>query len=704
MGRNKSKTQYHNRRSGFKRRAKSGTAAARSPASLESVMTPTAQQSTSSQTQSQDSVQQTMEQVGLLEALMKERSSRGFDTSSLEKRILGLDGAKSIRTELQDFIDQNAGKFSGDDPAGVAAFELMESAVDLSEAALTASQEQAKEIYAKLNFIRELAKKTQGEQSDIANKLSEVIAPVEEQLKKRASFGEFIKEKAKDFRKTIPERIASKIPVVGGILGQFLRQRRESQEELERYSGQLQRTIARGGRKSSDLFGPGVTRRPRVGMAGEGGTRASDIPGLGGGTSLQDRENAFERTKPQLFPVSTLQSIYKEVVAIRKSVQKIEKSSGRGTGGGLLDSLKDRMFGRKSRIGRLFRRGKIGVKRLFRSLKRDGFRKTMGRAFGRSSAIGKALRRGRIGVKRLMRGGIARGMGKMVGRAGGGIMRAASGLGRGVMGAASGIGNAISSGGAAVAKTGGGMLSSLWEGTKSFAKGVANKLDAFKAIGGGISGLGKVVLGAIGPLIETVFTAKDISAIKNNPELTDEQKKEEIGKRLGKAIGSIIGSVGASVALGPAGPLVTAGLDMIGIGPGALGEWLTEQLGAKGLYDIANSISPSLFGLPSETEGGKPQGGQGAAGDATGTITAPATPNTTVGKMAQQMSVEQDNLQVAQVEAQAKTAGAGTATAPVSNAVVNTKISNTTNNFNDDLRIRNNEPTLKTMQMASHTF
>jgi hypothetical protein len=619
----------------------------------------------------------------------------------LEKRILGLDGAKSIRTELQDFIDQNAGKFSGDDPAGVAAFELMESAVDLSEAALTASQEQAKEIYAKLNFIRELAKKTQGEQSDVANKLSEVIAPVEEQLKKRASFGEFIKEKAKDFRKTIPERIASKIPVVGGILGQFLRQRRESQEELEKYSAQLQRTIARGGRKSSDLFGPGVTRRPRVGMAGEGGTRASDIPGLGL-SALQERERAFEESKPQklqLFPTSTIQSMYKEIVTIRKSVQKIEKAVGGGQKG-LLDSLKDRMFGRKSRVGRFFRRGKVGVKRLLRSLKRDGFRKTMGRMFGRSSRIGRAIRAGRVGMKRLMRGGVARGLGRATGMAG-----------RGIVSAASGVGSAIGRGASAVAKAGGGILSSMWEGTKSLAKGVASKVDAFKAIGGGIGGLGKVVIGAIGPLLEGFFATRDISAIKNNPELTDEQKKVEIGKRLGKAIGSIIGSVGASFALGPAGPLVTAGLDMLGIGPGALGEFLTEKLGAKGMYDIANSAFPSLFGLPSDEEkGAKPQSGQGAVSDttgvtpapseATGTITAPATPNTTVGNMARQMTAEQDSLQAVKLESQT----AGTATAPVSNAVVNTKISNTTNNFNDDLRIRNNEPTLKTMQMASHTF
>ena len=35
---------------------------------------------------------------------------------------------------------------------------------------------------------------------------------------------------------------------------------------------------------------------------------------------------------------------------------------------------------------------------------------------------------------------------------------------------------------------------------------------------------------------------------------------------------------------------------------------------------------------------------------------------------------------------------------------VQNKISNTTNNFNDDIRIRNNEPTIKQMQASTIAF
>jgi hypothetical protein len=67
--------------------------------------------------------------------------------------------------------------------------------------------------------------------------------------------------------------------------------------------------------------------------------------------------------------------------------------------------------------------------------------------------------------------------------------------------------------------------------------------------------------------------------------------------------------------------------------------------------------------------------------------------------------MQQHNAEMSALEAERGTA-AGTATKPSvsNNSVVQTKVSNTTNNFNDDLRIRNNEPTLKTMQMASHTW
>jgi hypothetical protein len=57
------------------------------------------------------------------------------------------------------------------------------------------------------------------------------------------------------------------------------------------------------------------------------------------------------------------------------------------------------------------------------------------------------------------------------------------------------------------------------------------------------------------------------------------------------------------------------------------------------------------------------------------------------------------NAAVAGLEA-AK-ADAAQPAAPSVNSVVTSKVNNTTNNFNDDLKIRNNEPTIKQAQMMA---
>jgi hypothetical protein len=215
-------------------------------------------------------------EISLLESIGLRRKELGFKTSDLDKYVVGMEGQKGVRSTIEEYVSQNKERFVGQDPASAAARELMDEATGLSEASIGASHDEAKAIYAKIQFIRELAKKTQGKQSDIAAKLDEIIAPVEEQLKKRTSFQEFIKEKAQTFRKTLPERLVSKIPIVGGILGEFLKQKRETQEELERYSGGLQQSIARRGKRSKDIDISGG----RVPRGVSDGVRASDIPSL----------------------------------------------------------------------------------------------------------------------------------------------------------------------------------------------------------------------------------------------------------------------------------------------------------------------------------------------------------------------------------------------------------------------------------------
>lgn len=678
---------------------------------------------------SQPAAQPQPQSVNLLEALGLQRREMGFETSSIEEYVTGGRNRKGVRDVLQDFIDANAEKFNAEDPAAMAAFELMESAAKLSDESLNASQEEAVRIYAKLKFIRDLANKTQGEQSEVAEQLKTIIEPIEKQMKERASFRGFLKEKIQDFRKTLPERLVSKIPVVGGLLGDFFKQKRLNQEELEAFSTTIQRDVARRGRLTGNLSLPGTGRRQRGGVGPVGGTRASDIPGLGATTSgLEERENVFETRRAEAFPTATLKSIYKEVVTIRKNVEKIAKSKGAGGEGGLMDTIQDRLFGRKSRFGRLLRRGKIGARRLMRGIKR-GAGRLFGRFFGRNTKAGRLLRRGRIGGKMLMRSA-GRGIGRMASGVGSGISRAASAVGRGlgsvastagrgISGAASTVGRGIGS----VASSAGGWLSRAW-GSVS---GAVSNLNPAKALGGAIkSGAGKVAKGiisipGIGALLSAAMGAFDIASIKKDPDLSPEEKKEQIGKRLVGTLGEVLGSIGGGVL----GSLIP-GIGQTGIGTilgsmggawvgGKIAELLADAIGGKGIYDMVASI-PGIGSLI-EVGGAEDQKektaaeqqvnktttgaeGQLVETQATGTISAPATPNTTVGRMANQLSAEQAALS----EAQAAATGTATATPVSNNSVVQTKINNTTNNFNDDLRIRNNEPTLKTMQMASLTW
>ena len=251
-------------------------------------------------------------QIGLLESLIKQRNEMGFESSELENYVVGMKGQKGVRSVVEDYIRSNRDKFNQEDPAGAAAYQLMEEAVTISESALTASHDQAKRIYAQVKFIRELAANTQGDQGDIATKLEEIISPIEKQLKKKSSFKAFLAEKASDFRKTIPEKIASKIPVVGGLLGEFLKKKREDREDIERYTGSLQKQIARKGRSGESLNVSG-----KRGFAEIGGTSAADIPGMLAGTASTQSSTA----SPQTGTSSTLGELLKEVSQIRKLLQ-----------------------------------------------------------------------------------------------------------------------------------------------------------------------------------------------------------------------------------------------------------------------------------------------------------------------------------------------------------------------------------------------
>jgi hypothetical protein len=532
-------------------------------------------------------------------------------------------------------------------PLMVSAATLLNEAKNLSIDAEFAESQEAKRIYAKIQVIRKLAQRS-ADSAAVTEKIDAAIKPVEEQLRKKASFAEFVRERVQEFRKTLPERLVSRIPVVGGLLGGFLRQRREAQEEMGDYERQLLR-------KGSGGFGGGGRRI------------------LGGMGGLSERERQFETTKAAAFPTKTIEAIYKEVVAIRKSVDKIARVSGGGSSS-ILDSLN---FGRRSRIGRLFRRGRLTARRLMRRL-RTGRTRIRTRI---SSAMRPTPRPIPPATRPMPRPPMP---------------RPTALVARPAIGGAAGVPAASSA-----ARGAGGWLSSAWNWTKN----AASSLNPMNTIKSAVkSGAGKIMksvvsLPGLGALISTAIGALDVINIRNDPSMNPEEKKEQIGRTIVGTLGSVIGSIIGGAA-GTTIPIPGIGTMIGAMGGAWVGEtlagMLADAVGGRGIYDMVYSI-PGARSLISVDEGTL---GTETGTGAEGTVTAPATPNTTVGKMANQYAAEQDALQNATASAMS---------GPPSNPTVNTanvrsNVTNNINNFNDDLRIRNNEPTIRTMQAASHMF
>jgi hypothetical protein len=229
----------------------------------------------------------------LLEALKEKRKELGDDTV-LEKVILGdriiettEDGGtkeiieRGIRDKAQEFVDRNAEMFDPNRMTGLAGRELLETAVTLSERAIEANtSSEASSILVKLKSIQDIAQKSTGAESyAVAMKIEELIKPVVENLKKRASFSSKISERLSETLQSIPERLAAKIPVIGGLLSGALREKRESTELQKQFTGRLTREISeRGSRTRGGRLEFGGSLGERYRRATGGGGMESSIP------------------------------------------------------------------------------------------------------------------------------------------------------------------------------------------------------------------------------------------------------------------------------------------------------------------------------------------------------------------------------------------------------------------------------------------
>lgn len=603
------------------------------------------------------------EKINFLQAILNERKAMGIETSELEEYVVGTAQKQGMRSIVETFISENREQFNQDDPAGAAAYELMKEAVVLSESSMKASFDDAKKIYAQLQFIRKVAANAKGKNSAIAKQMEGIIAPVEAQLKKRTSFAAFIKDKAESFKKTLPERLAAKVPVVGGLLSGFLRDKREAQESIELLSGRIQEQVSRGGQRGKDLDIDDAEQPRKSGGAGMmGGTRASDIPGLdvgGAGKGIP----------------STLGSIYKEITKIRTIIEsKFAPVESDAT------ELKAREAELEAKTG-----GKVSEKAIKMVTGEKGgggfLSSLLSNLFG--SGLGTLLSNGLVALSPI-------------------IMGAVGAIGTALMAAIAGLGTAIAAIGSAL----------LAVAIPALVATVG------AAIGGGLAWLINSGIDAIfGTNLAELMLEKDtytlgdidrenkiteqgkaadarIEAQRNTPEYTAAMSQDP--RMLPKLISEkkITGSEGLDILSsfesknGRGEDTDAIRARILEIDPKAVG----SNIGSFAAVNAAQSATAAAT-IPSMASAATSSTGSDQS-TSVGVISS-SSPNTTAGKMLNQYSAEQAALSNAQ------SAGTATAGGTVNNSSMNSNVSNVVNNFNDDLRIRNNEPTQKQMQTFS---
>ena len=607
------------------------------------------------------------EKINFLQAILNERKALGIETSELEEYVVGTAQKQGMRSIVETFISENREQFNQDDPAGAAAYELMKEAVVLSEASMKASFDDAKKIYAQLQFIRKVAANAKGKNAALAKQMEDIIAPVEAQLKKRTSFAAFIKDKAESFKKTLPERLAAKVPVVGGLLSGFLRDKREAQESIEMLSGRIQENVSRGGQKGKDLDIDDVGSPRRGGGTGMmGGTRASDIPGLdvgGAGKGIP----------------STLGAIYKEVTKIRSIIESkfapVESDSAE-------------VIAREAELeGNHVVGGKIS---------KDAAKMVMGESGGGGGGFLSSL------LSNLLGSALGPQLAKGLKALGPIIISAVGAIGSALMTAIAGLGSAIAAIGSAL----------LAVAIPALVATVG------AAIGGGLAWLINSGIDAIfGTNLAELMFDKDtwtfgdvdrenkiaeqgkaadarIEAQRNTPEYTAAMSQDP--RMLPKLISEkrITGSEGLDILSsfesknGRGEDTDAIRARILEIDPKAVG----SNIGSFAAVNAAQSATAAAT-IPSVSSAATSSTGSDQS-TSVGVISS-SSPNTTAGKMLNQYSAEQAALSNAQ------SAGTASVGGTVNNSSMNSNVSNVVNNFNDDLRIRNNEPTQKQMQTFS---
>lgn len=219
---------------------------------------------------------------GFRKALLQTMKDLGAEESQIQDAVL--DGLRETAEKLVAENEDIFGKRMEKTVEQSAAYELFEGVVRLGEAAAKAKTvSEKRKILQRLRTYKSVVGKVftggDGKKSAIAQKLLQMIETIETPLSKESGKRAAIKEGIQDYLKTVPERMAKKIPLIGGMLGGFLQRRRERKEDEAEALSSLTEEISRAGRTS--LYG-------RKGGGIDGLETGSGVDGLEAGLNTTD--------------------------------------------------------------------------------------------------------------------------------------------------------------------------------------------------------------------------------------------------------------------------------------------------------------------------------------------------------------------------------------------------------------------------------
>ena len=180
----------------------------------------------------------------------KELQSHVLGTSSRDESGNPKPGVRADKNKL---IANKPDLFDKSTVEGRTAHELLNEAVSLSELSLTASQKDANSILGRLLYLEKTAKAA--EDDEVAELILSIIGPVKTAMAKKATFSSFTEKRIGDYVSSIPEMLVRKIPGIGGVLGDYMKQQKDRRDAELDEEKLMARRISEGksrGRYSDD--------------------------------------------------------------------------------------------------------------------------------------------------------------------------------------------------------------------------------------------------------------------------------------------------------------------------------------------------------------------------------------------------------------------------------------------------------------------